>query len=211
MGGSSNFEVSAPKVSVPFGHLHDGNSWLRALIAATNCKVIKFIKKQRKYATTHNTTLQRHWRASCERQCKFHFVGRLTFAFALALAVQQPFCKSYSKHFENNARLPLYIAELDSVACVCKLQVFRWCWLMFGQLPKTGSPPPLVISRLHYQLKQLQTETTANGAAPASFGRPQLVVTCDCFELFSALVIFGHGRSLTSANNSHRFCVITMG
>lgn len=78
MGGSSNFEVSAPKVSVPFGHLHDGNSWLRALIAATNCKVIKFIKKQRKYATTHNTTLQRHWRASCERQCKFHFVGRLT-------------------------------------------------------------------------------------------------------------------------------------
>lgn len=51
---------------------------------------------------------------SCERQRKFRFVGRLT--FASALAVLQQFCIIYSEHFANNASLPLPLAaELDSV------------------------------------------------------------------------------------------------
>jgi len=96
-----------PKTARPslFGHLHDGNSWLRALIAASNCKVIKFIKNPRTNTKQHTTRQQRHWRASCERQCEFHFVGRLT--FASALAVLQQFCIIYSKRFANNAMVPL--------------------------------------------------------------------------------------------------------
>jgi len=50
--------------------------------------------------------------------------------------------------------------------------------------PASAQPRPLDISRFHYQLKQRQAEATAKVAAPASFGRPQLVVTCDCFGPF---------------------------